>query len=193
MLLFIGWSGRTSEKIAKSLKRWIENVNPNVASFVSFEDISLGTNWRETLYQALEDTNYGILCVTPDNRNAPWLVFETAQMELAMRQHNPQGKPYIVPLLFCVESIDLPSLFSQYQSAKFNRDTMWRLVKETNGVCRKLYGVELSKVGLVDDDIDMTYLTQKKLESLERRFDALYMNLESEVMEILKLAGYLSR
>ena len=189
MLLFIGWSGETSKKIAESLKRWIENVNPNVVPFVSFEDISLGANWNSALSKALTDANYGVLCVTPDNMKAPWLLYETGLMEAAMRQHNPQGEPYITPLLFGVEhSGNLPSPLSHYQSAKFNRETMRRLVTQTNDVCRKLYGAELMKAR-AGDRIDETFLTENEL---AQNFDGLYGELETEITEILQTAGYLS-
>ena len=186
MRLFVGWSGETSKKIAKSLKDWIEKVNPNVVPFVSFEDISLGTNWNNALSEELTNANYGLLCVTTDNMKAPWLLYEAGQMEFAMRQKNPQGQAYITPLLFGVEhSGNLASPLSHYQSAQFSREAMERLVTQMNGVCRNLYGVEVSKAR-PGDRIDKTYLDASEL---QENFERHYTKLEAEITWILQGVG----
>ena len=39
-------------------------------------DIEKGENWDKILSQELEECRYGIVCLTPENINAPWINFE---------------------------------------------------------------------------------------------------------------------
>lgn len=176
MKIFMGWSGDISKHLAETLRDWLNEVmTPHAKVFVSSKDIGLGVHWDAALSDAIASANYGVLCVTPDNMNAQWMYYEIGQMEVAMRQNNPDGKAYIAPLLFgMTHSGDLPSPLSHYQSAKFSRETMWRLVTQMNDVCMKLYGAELNK-GV---QMERAYLEKHEL---ARNFDRLYAELVTKI------------
>jgi hypothetical protein len=50
--------------------------NHHIEPWMSVEDIRSGTRWREVVAHALDSTNFGIICITPDNQDSRWLNFE---------------------------------------------------------------------------------------------------------------------
>ena len=75
----------------------------DVNVWVSSEDIHLGQHWRESLRDALETSNYAVLCVTPQNVDSPWIAMEAG----AIAMKSGQGF-FAVPVLFGLEERDLP-------------------------------------------------------------------------------------
>ena len=71
--VFISWSGDTSLKVAQLLRDWLPYVINAIEPYVSSEDIDKGARWSTDIAKELEDSTFGILCVTRDNLNAPWL------------------------------------------------------------------------------------------------------------------------
>jgi hypothetical protein len=43
---------------------------------MSAEEIGKGERWSINLAKELESSNFGLVCLTPENVNAPWLHFE---------------------------------------------------------------------------------------------------------------------
>jgi len=80
MKLFICWSGETSMEIATFLREWLPTVHHNIKPFISTEDIGKGIRWAKSLASELEDTNFGIVCLTSENLAAPWLHFEAGAL-----------------------------------------------------------------------------------------------------------------
>ena len=69
---------------------------------MSDDEIRSGARWSDVLAKSLDETNYGIICVTRENQHAPWLVFEAG----ALAKRLDSGR--VVPLC-----IDLPRVMSQ--------------------------------------------------------------------------------
>ena len=125
--VFISWSGDYSKEIAKVLKHWIKSVIQSVTPFVSSEDIPKGSRWSVDLSKELQDTHFGILCVTKDNFEKPWLLFEAGALSKTL------DKSYVVPLLFDLEPSDLSdSPLMQFQVASFSKDEIRKLVGAIN-------------------------------------------------------------
>lgn len=80
MKVFISWSGKTSQEVAKLLSEWIEDVLQGVETWYSPDDIEKGSMWFSEIHQTLENNNVGILCVTSENKNAPWMLFEAGAL-----------------------------------------------------------------------------------------------------------------
>jgi len=68
MKVFISWSGETSKAVATALYDWLPEVIQNGQPWISNHDIHLG--------EQLPELKIGILCLTPDNLSAPWILFE---------------------------------------------------------------------------------------------------------------------
>jgi len=59
-----------------ALANWLPLVIQALSPWVSTQDIQKGQRWAEEIAEKLEEAQFGILCLTPENLEAPWLLFE---------------------------------------------------------------------------------------------------------------------
>ena len=97
MKVFISWSGNKSHKVALLFREWLPSVIQSVVPYVSSEDIDKGARWSTDIAKELEDSTFGILCVTKENLNAPWLSFEAGALSKTM------DKSFVTPFLFDIK------------------------------------------------------------------------------------------
>lgn len=100
MKLFICWSGERSREIAVFLRNWLPTVHQNIEPFMSEEDVGSGTRWRGSLVSELATTEFGIICLTPDNLTAPWLHFEAGAL-------SKLPKARVSPVLYQLKPSDI--------------------------------------------------------------------------------------
>src|SRR5579863_2718491 len=111
MKVFLSWSGELSHKIAIEMRDWLPFVIQSVEPYVSSEDIDKGTRWSIDIAKELENSSFGILCVTPQNLDAPWLNFEAGALSKAFNTAS------VSPFLFGLKPSDLKkSPLLQFQS-----------------------------------------------------------------------------
>ncbi|GHU46998.1 hypothetical protein FACS1894120_4630 [Clostridia bacterium] len=160
MRVFISWSGERSHAVAIALKNFVGDIIQNVTAFVSDEDIVNGERWTNRLQEELQVNQYGILSITLDNKEAPWLLFEAGALSNSVN-HTP-----VVPFLYDVEPSDLTgSPLLQFQATIFySKENVRRLVYDINAACG-------------DSRLDDT--------RLERAFDRLYPEFEKALKQIL--------
>jgi hypothetical protein len=128
--VFISWSGERSHQLAKVMHEWLPEIMQQVDCWLSSEDISKGTRWSRELDKRLESYNQGIICVTPDNMNSPWLNFEAG----ALAKSFHEGK--VRPVLLDLATADLVGPLSQFQTTiARSRDDMLDFVKSINRDC----------------------------------------------------------
>jgi TIR domain len=65
--IFISWSGPRSQGVAEALHDWLPNVLQNVKPWLSANDIDKGAKWRQAVTGELEKSNFGLICLTPEN------------------------------------------------------------------------------------------------------------------------------
>lgn len=124
--VFLSWSGQPSLRVARALREWIRNVLPSVETWMSEEDIAVGSRWANKLSHELESTNACILCLTPDNMNSTWLHFEAGEVAKVVQDS------LVCPFLFGVTKAELIGPLAQFQSAEANRADTLRLVRGLN-------------------------------------------------------------
>jgi hypothetical protein len=124
--VFICWSGPASHKLAEGLREWLPCVIQALKPFLSSEDISKGQRWIAELNQQLEETNYGVLCMTPENLQAPWVHFEAG----ALSKHSQASR--VSALLLSIKPSDLNSPLGQFHHTEPTRADMLKLVKSIN-------------------------------------------------------------
>lgn len=129
MRIFIAWSGSSSKKVAAVLRDWLPTVVPAAEPWISSEDIEKGTRWSSELAKQLEQTSYGILCVTPGNQNSPWLNFEAGALSKSLDEAR------VSPFLLGVEFSELPSTLSQFQATLYEKEDLLRLARTINKAC----------------------------------------------------------
>lgn len=94
--------------------------------FVSSEDINKGQRWNSVIAEALQQCDFGVVCVTPENLLEPWLHFEAGAMTRGV------SASHVAPLLINVTSTDLTGPLSQFQAAEVRPEEMFKVVKSIN-------------------------------------------------------------
>lgn len=126
MKVFISWSGDVSQKFAAALAEWLPNVIQSVKPFFSSEAIRKGSGWHASVSNELDQSNFGILCVTPDNKNAPWLHFEAGALAKNIKQ------AHVCPLLLGIKAVDLEGPLVHFQATPAIREEVWKLLTSIN-------------------------------------------------------------
>ena len=128
MKVFISWSGDRSHGLAVAISEKLNAILHFVEPWLSSSDIQSGDRWGNEVAKNLQDTNFGILCVTRDNLDAPWLLFEAG----ALAKSIAAGR--VVPLLLDLEKSDLSGPLPQFQSEKADQSGVRKLVESLNKV-----------------------------------------------------------
>jgi hypothetical protein len=125
--VFVGWSGDRSKAMAEKLRDWLSLVIQTSAPWVSTVDIASGAAWNQELIRALRAASYGILCVTEENYQSPWLNYECGVLAGALENN-------VCPLLLGVEvnALNATPLSRQQAQLALNKDHMLKLVKDIN-------------------------------------------------------------
>ena len=90
MRVFLSWSGERSKSLALALKTWLPDVVQRLDPWISAKDIDRGTRWGVELSRELEKTDIGIVCLTPENVTAPWILFESGALSKALDKSCPK-------------------------------------------------------------------------------------------------------
>lgn len=158
MKVFLSWSGHKSHQVALVLRDWLPSVIQSLTPYVSSEDIDKGARWSTDIAKELEDSTFGILCVTKDNLEAPWLLFEAGALSKMM------DKSSVCPFIFDLKRAEVKGPILQFQSTIFDKDDVKKLLLTLNKAC--------GDAGL-------------KEELLSNTFDVWWPNLE-ESLEAIK-------
>ncbi len=126
MKVFLSWSGPLSHKVACVFREWLPSVIQSVAPYVSSEDIDKGARWSTDIAKELEDSRYGIICVTRENISAPWINFEAGALSKIIE------KSFVTPFLFDIKRSDVQGPLLQFQSTVFDKDDILKLLKSVN-------------------------------------------------------------
>ena len=132
MKVFISWSGSSSRKVAEALHKWLPKVIQAVAKelWVSYE-MEKGSNWVVELTRGLEQTRFAVLCMTAENLDSAWVLYEAGALSMAQSINQKQ---YVCPYLFGIKSGDLPKPLGQFQTATTNKEGTFGLVRSINNV-----------------------------------------------------------
>lgn len=165
MKVFISWSGNKSHKVAIVFRDWFPSVIQSIEPYVSSEDIDKGARWSTDIAKELEDSTFGILCVTKDNMNAPWLSFEAGALSKTM------DKTFVSPFLFDIKRSEVKGPILQFQSTIFQKEDIKKLLNTLNKASgensipdvrlEKAFEVwyptleeELNKLKSIEDEVD---------------------------------------
>jgi len=126
MNVFISWSGRRSKELAEVLSRWLPTVIQAVKPYYTPDDIEKGTRWDDEIAKHLAECSIGIICLTPENLEAPWIMFESGALSKHIR------KSRVCPLLFGVDPTEVKGPLVRFQAARFNKGEMNRVLQMIN-------------------------------------------------------------
>lgn len=129
MQIFISWAQERSKQIGEAFSEFLPLLMEEVEPFFSPEDIAKGSRWLPDLSQKLETISMGILCITPESTDSHWLMFEAGALSKSVTSTR------VFPVLFGIESSDLPSPLAQFQSSIFRKEEIFKMVQEINRSC----------------------------------------------------------
>ena len=162
--------------------------------YVSSEDIDKGARWSTDIATELEDSTFGILCVTKDNLNAPWLTFEAGALSKTM------DKAFVSPFLFDIKRSEVDGPILQFQSTIFEKEDIRKLLKTLNKACGddKLTDERLDKAFEVwyptlEDELNKITPSSKKEEDAKQKPAAQGNEILEEILELTRLNQKLLR
>lgn len=126
MKVFISWSGDLSHKIALVLKDWLPTVLQSVECWVSSEDIGKGKQWNVEISGALKESDYGLICLVPNNVHEPWLNFEAGVISKSLTSDK------VCPFLFGLTPKQLSGPLSLFQCTEYSKEEVRKLLYTLN-------------------------------------------------------------
>lgn len=126
MNVFISWSGIRSKKVAELLNKWIPDVIQAVSTWISSEDIEKGTIWFNEITETLKQTNVGIICLTPENKDNRWILFESGALL------NKLTKAQVYTFLFDLTAEEVEKPLAEFNHTFPAEDDMFKLLKSIN-------------------------------------------------------------
>lgn len=144
--VFISWSGDLSKSYAEVLRKWLPCVLQAIQPYFSASDIDKGSRWASEISKELESSAVGVICLTRENLNAPWIMFEAGALTKALSASK------VTPLLFDgLSPTDIQGPLSQFQSAIFSKKEIKKLIHSLN----KSLGESALDAGMVDESIEI--------------------------------------
>jgi hypothetical protein len=125
MKVFISWSGEPSRSVAVALRDWLQSVIQSIEPYVSTEDIEKGASWFPEIAQQLNDTNFGIICLTKANAGSRWLNFEAGALFKSVGNVVSRVSPFLIDL----RASELEGPLAHLQATESNRDDVAKLLK----------------------------------------------------------------
>lgn len=142
MKVFLSWSGPTSHGIALILRDWLPDVIQCISPWVSSEDIDKGARWSTDIASELDSSSYGIICLTEENLNAPWINFEAGALGKSIDNSR------VSPVLFNLKKSELKGPLVQFQLTVFEKEDMRKLMHSLNGAAKE-QGLEPARLDKV--------------------------------------------
>ncbi len=126
MKVFISWSGERSKLVAELLDDWIQCVIQAVSPWMSSKDIDRGALWFSEINDQLANTGVGIICLTKQNINKPWILFEAGALAKGISSNR------VCTFLIDLQPIDVENPLAQFNHTLPTKESIWNLVRTIN-------------------------------------------------------------
>lgn len=159
--LFITWSGDRSKAVAKAMYEWIRLVAPALHPWMSTYDISAGKDWWTEIKGALSSVSAAIVVLTPENRDNPWVLFESGALFRTSRAEEQGSKGRLVATVLWGLDPPLPAPLGMLQYTSWDKEQLLKLLQ----------------------DIDK-HVSESPDDQLDERFEMAWGKLEKQADEI---------
>ena len=156
MDIFISWSKEISKEIALKLNELLPLIIQSINPFMSEKDISKGVVGIEEIGKKLSETNFGIVCVTKENMNEPWLNFESGALSKNV------GKSNVCTLLFDLKPTEIKGPLKHFQATIFTKEDFFSLIKTINSA-------ETNEIKIPEKNLEKIFETNWK--DLEKSYN----------------------
>ncbi len=159
MKVFISWSGRKSRAVAEALNGWMPLVLQSITPWFSPNDISSGAPWFSKIQEGLKDAKAGIICLTAENKDSPWILFESGAIARGV------GEASLKTFLIDLKIEDVQGPLAQFNHTLCTRVSVFKLMSDLNNdSVKKLDEAQLTTI-----------------------FDAMWPKLEEKILEAQKI------
>lgn len=141
----MSWSGARSKAAAELLSDWIKCVIQASRPWISTRDIDRGALWFSEISDQLKDTTVGVVCLTQENKNRPWILFEAGALAKGLSSNR------VCTFLVDLKPADLEDPLAQFNHTLPDRESVWELVRTLNGC--------LAAVGLDERILEQVFTT----------------------------------
>lgn len=160
MKVFLSWSGKRSKETAEALKDWLPQVIQAIDPWIS-SDIEKGARWGKDVAEKLEESKVGIICLTKENLNENWILFEAGALSKTKDAH-------VCTFLLDISPTDVKQPLSQFQHTKFEKEDLRKLMYTINRAVKKTNERSLPE------------------KSLNEIFDVFWPKIEEKLKKIVK-------
>ena len=126
MKIFISWSGNRSKAVAEVLSDWIKCVLQASEPWISTRHIDRGSLWFTEINDKLRDISVGIVCLTQENKDKPWILFESGALAKGLSTNR------VCTFLVDLKPHDLTDPLAQFNHTTPDRVGVWELVRTLN-------------------------------------------------------------
>jgi len=145
MKVFISWSGKFSKDCAEILRDWIKCTLQASEPWISSKDIDKGSLWFNEISDQLKDTKVGIVCLTKDNKEKPWILFESGALAKGLSANR------VCTFLINLKASDVDNPLAQFNHTTPDAESMKGLLTTINK--------ELGENALDDRILDQVFNT----------------------------------
>lgn len=158
MNIFLAWSGPRSKAIATALHGWLPTIIQASKPWMSDLDVDKGRRWEADIADKLSDTDFGIVCLTPDNLSSTWIHFEAGAVAKAL------DKSRLWTFLYELSPADVEQPLGAFQHTEFTQVDVRKLL----------------------DSINKQIPSPIPEDSLDRIYDSLWPSFQKEMKKIPK-------
>ncbi|MEC3887414.1 toll/interleukin-1 receptor domain-containing protein [Xanthomonas campestris] len=126
MKVFLSWSGNRSRAVANLLSDWLACVIQAARPWVSSRDLDRGSLWFGEINDQLKDTSVGVICLTQENKNRPWILFEAGALAKGLSTSR------VCTFLIDLEPKDIEDPLAQFNHTFPSRESVLSLVRTLN-------------------------------------------------------------
>lgn len=126
MKIFLSWSKPLSRLCAELVGDWIKCTLQATSPWISSKDIDKGTLWFNEINTQLKDTGIGIVFLTKENKNNPWILFESGALAKGLTSNK------VCTFLLDLSAADLEPPLSQFNHTFPDKESVRGLLSTIN-------------------------------------------------------------
>lgn len=126
MKIFVSWSGTRSRAVAEIISDWLKCVIQASQPWVSTRDIDRGAIWNSEINDVLSEVTVGIVCLTQENKDNPWILFETGALARGLSSNR------VCTFLIDLTPTDIKDPLAQFNHTMPTKEGVWKLLTTIN-------------------------------------------------------------
>lgn len=109
------------------LSDWICCVIQAARPWISTRDLDRGSLWFGEINDQLKDTTVGVICLTQENKNRPWILFEAGALAKGL------STARVCTFLIDLDPKDIEDPLAQFNHTFPSKESVFGLVRTLNG------------------------------------------------------------